>query len=32
MIGGGAIRLERRLQQPRWLSFAVPLASVAVAI
>ena len=25
------IRLERRLQQPRWLSIAVPLGSVAVA-
>lgn len=31
MIGAGTVRLERRLQQPRWLSFAVPLTSVAVA-
>jgi simple sugar transport system permease protein len=26
------IRLERRLEQPRWLSFAVPGVSVAVAV
>jgi ABC-type uncharacterized transport system permease subunit len=25
------IRIERRLQQPRWLSFAVPIGSVVVA-
>jgi len=27
----GGIRLERRLDQPRWLSVAVPLGSIAVA-
>jgi simple sugar transport system permease protein len=27
----GAIRLERRLDQPRWLSVAVPLGSIGVA-
>jgi ABC-type uncharacterized transport system permease subunit len=31
MIGGMRVSVERRLQQPRWLSVAVPVGSIVVA-